>query len=157
MDALSSRFAFPPLRTVLKDADSSFAFDWQSDVGVPLVSSPAQRIATTSQWSVIDLSTTIQSYSTPTGAKRLQMVFSDIGTTAVNQQFLKVVCSTVLDPLTASEAAARLGSAGAHWAWPFGLPLEVAFPDDNRLLQVYYVTNVAVGAGHTLLSIIVGF
>jgi len=120
------------------------------------VASPAEQPATLTQTSIEDLTTTRRRFSIPSGAKWVQVVFQDVGTTAVNGQFMRVVFGTQQDPLTAAEADGRLATPGAHIAVSYGVALPAAFSADNRCNTVDVIAAVAVGSGKNLVTIVAG-
>lgn len=124
--------------------------------GAAHVAGPTEVSGTVTQTSIADLTNTRQRFSIPSGAKWVHVVFQDIGTTAVNAQFLKLVFGTQSDPLTTTEADARLATTGAHIAVGYGVPVSAAFSDDNRCTTVDVIAAVAVGSGKNLVTIVAG-
>lgn len=156
MDALSRNFAFPPFRLVLKDDSTGDPFDWLSDQGAAVVETPGQRSAAGAPYSIADLTTTQQRIPFPGGAKWVHVLFEDIGTTAVSAQYLKLVAGTQQVPITEVEATGRFTIPGAHYAFPFGLPVTMTFSPGNLCLSLDVISAVAVGSGKTLLTVVGG-
>jgi hypothetical protein len=123
--------------------------------GYPVVA-PTEKPATITSTSIPDLTTTRQRFPIPSGAKWVHVLFQDIGTTAVNAQFLKVVFGTQNDPVSTVEADARLAATGAHLAVGYGVPITAAFAADNLCSTVDVIAGVAVGSGKNLVTIIAG-
>lgn len=117
---------------------------------------PGELAATLTQTHIADLTTTRQRFEIPSGAKWVKVLFSDIGTTAVNAQFLKLVFGTEQDPLTTAEADARLATTGAHLAVGYGVPVEASFIDGNLCTTVDVIAGAAVGSGKNLVTIVAG-
>jgi hypothetical protein len=117
---------------------------------------PSERPATLTQTSIADLTTTRQRFEIPSGAKWVKVLFSDVGTTAVNAQFLKCVFGTEQDPLTTAEADARLATTGAHLAVGYGVLIEAAFTEGNLCTTVDVIAGAAVGSGKNLVTIAAG-
>jgi hypothetical protein len=120
------------------------------------VVSPSELPATLTQTHIVDLTTTRQRFEIPSGAKWVHVVFQDVGTTAVNAQFIKMVFGTEEDPLTTAEADARLATTGAHIAVGYGVPVSAAFSEDNLCLTVDVIAAAAVGSGKNLVTIVAG-
>jgi len=120
------------------------------------VASPSELPATLTQTHIADLTTTAQRFPIPSGAKWVNVIYQDVGTTAVNGQWLKMVFGTEQDPLTTAEAAARLATTGAHIAVGFDIPVSAAFSDGNLCTTVDVIAAVAVGSGKTLVTIVGG-
>jgi len=124
--------------------------------GDGFVASPSERPATVTQTHIVDLTTTRQRVTFPSGAKWVHVLFADIGTTAVNAQFMRLVAGTKQMPLSEAEADGRLSVTGAHIAVPYGVPLTLTFADENLCTSIDVVAAVAVGAGKNIVTIIGG-
>ena len=120
------------------------------------VASPSEISATLTQTHIADLTTTRQRFSIPSGAKWVKVLFSDVGTTAVNAQWLKLVFGTEGDPLTTTEADARLAAAGAHIAVGYDVLVDAAFSTGDYCTTVDVIAAAAVGAGKNLVTITAG-
>jgi hypothetical protein len=131
---------------------NGFRFDDESQA----VAAPSERSATIAQTSIADLTNTRQRFSIPSGAKWVKAIYSDVGTTAVNAQFLKAVFGTQSDPVSTVEADARLATTGAHIAVAFDVPIDAAFAEGNRCTTVDVIAAVGVGSGKTLVTIVAG-
>lgn len=122
------------------------------------VAAPTEVAATYSRSIIADVTNTRQRFEIPSGAKWVHVHYQDIGTTAVNGQYLKVVFGTEQDPLTTAEADARLATAGAFDAIAIDGPgLSPSFADGNLCTTVDVIAAVAVGSGKTLTTIYAGF
>lgn len=117
---------------------------------------PSERPATLTQRDIADLTNTRQRVSLPSGAKWVNVIFQDIGTTAVNAQFFKVVFGTQNDPVSTAEADARLATTGAYVAVGYGVPLAAAFTAENLCTTVDVIAAVGVGSGKNLVTVIAG-
>ena len=119
------------------------------------VEAPSERSATLTQTYIADLTTTRQRISFPSGARWVHVIFDDVGTTAVNGQFCKMVFGTVTNPVTEAQANGILTTTGCV-ALALDRSLTFSFTDGAEALTLDVIAAAAVGSGKTVLTVMWG-
>lgn len=121
-------------------------------MGLP-VNAPSEALASLSSNLVRDLSTTVRKISLPSGAKWAVISYRLLpGATAVANQFAKFVVNAYND----TDAATKLSMDGAFVAVCQGDDVVISAPSGDPIYRIDVVSEQAVGAEKTLLSVSAG-
>ncbi len=104
---------------------------------------------------IADLTTTRQRLSFAGGALWVHIVFADVGTTAVNAQYAKIVIGTEDNAVSEAQADGLLATTGCY-AVGLGDSISFAGVSDNKIETLDVIAAAAVGAGKTILSVMWG-
>jgi len=114
---------------------------------------PSEVQATLTQTHIVDLTTTRQRISLPSGAKWVQITYRLLpGATATANQYAKVCFNAV----STVAADANLSTTGAHVPVFQGDDMTFAFADDNLCTVIDVIAVAAVGSEKTILRVLAG-